>query len=262
MVGIDRLPGRYHIFCMPTALASAKLLYALGRITKDPSKLEVVFGLVDTFMKDPESVAQFTKVLARPELEAPCRTRLRTPALVLGELEALPEGSFGRAAAAFFRAANLDPGALPRKDPTNDAEWLSAHLYETHDLWHVATGFGPDVASELGLQAFYAAQFDAPLPAAILSAGLLNSVIYAQDEVRTRIAAIARGWNMGIAAKLFVGQDWTQFLALPLEEVRARLEVVVDPREDATRAAMHATAVGGAHSRTFTSKTSLDAAAE
>jgi ubiquinone biosynthesis protein Coq4 len=31
--------------------------------------------------------------------------------------------------------------------------------YETHDIWHVVTGFHTDVAGELGLQAFYLAQF-------------------------------------------------------------------------------------------------------
>ncbi|MFO0665769.1 MAG: Coq4 family protein [Polyangiaceae bacterium] len=232
---------------MPSLIASAKVLYALARITKDPSQLEVVFSLVDTLRTDPESVAQFTKVFERPELDAPRKVMLRTPTLVLSDLDKLPEGSFGRAAAAFFRAANLDPGALPRTDPTNDVEWLSAHLYETHDLWHVLTGFGPDVASELGLQAFYAAQFDAPLPVAILSAGLLNSVLFTPSEGRGRIAAIARGWAMGEKAKLLVGQDWTKYLAMPLESVRAELGVVVDPAEDATKQALakvHAGAVG------------------
>lgn len=223
---------------MPSLIASAKIFYALARIAKDPSKLEVVFGLVDTLRTDPESIAQFTQVFARPEMDAPRKARLRTPTLDLTELDKLPEGSFGRAAAAFFRAANLDPGALPRTDPTNDVDWLSAHLYETHDLWHVATGFGPDVAGELGLQAFYAAQFDAPLPVAILSAGLFNSVVFTPSEGRGRIAAIARGWNMGIKAKLLLGQDWTKLLPMPLDEVRAQLGLVVDSAEDATKHAL------------------------
>ena len=223
---------------MPSLIASAKVLYALARIAKDPSQLEVVFSLVDTLRTDPESTARFTKVFARPEMDAPRKAKLRTPTLVLTELDKLPEGSFGRAAAAFFRASNLDPGALPRTDPKTDVEWLTSHLYETHDIWHVATGFGPDVASELGLQAFYAAQFDAPLPVAILSAGLLNSVVFTPGEGRERIAAIARGWNMGIKAKLLLGQDWTKFLPLPLEEVRAQLGLVVDAAEDATKQAI------------------------
>ncbi len=33
------------------------------------------------------------------------------------------------------------------------------HLYQTHDIWHVVTGWGNDLPGEVGLGGFYSAQF-------------------------------------------------------------------------------------------------------
>lgn len=36
------------------------------------------------------------------------------------------------------------------------------HFYQTHDIWHVVTGWGNDLPGELELGTFYAAQFGNP----------------------------------------------------------------------------------------------------
>ena len=62
---------------------------------------------------------------------------------------------------------NLDPkDILVPENVGSDFDYVRAHLRETHDVWHPVTGFDTDVAGELGLQAFYLAQFQAPLLAA------------------------------------------------------------------------------------------------
>jgi ubiquinone biosynthesis protein Coq4 len=202
------------------------------RLVRDPRRLDAVFDLSDALERDPEAVAQFSAALGQPQAARACAARLRTPTLDLDTLDRAPAGSLGRAAADFFRAHGLDPGALPRKEPTSDSDWLSTHLYETHDLWHVLTGFRPDVAGELGLQAFYAAQVPGPFPVAILSAGLLNTLLYAQDDKTARLAAIARGWEMGTRAAPLVGLDWMLVIDQPLDAVRAHLAIGTRLAED------------------------------
>ena len=93
---------------------------------------------------------------------------------------------------------NLDWEALivPEDDGT-EGGWFFAHMRETHDIWHVATGFGTDVAGELGLQAFYLAQLKAPLSTLLLSVGMLNTFLYAMDDRDWRMRNIVRGWLMG-----------------------------------------------------------------
>lgn len=212
---------------------AAKAVTAFVRIVRDPGQLDVVFALVDSVFEDEASQAAIEANLAKPAVSKAARDRVRLPSLELDRLAKLPPGSFGEVAGRFFRTHGLDPHALPRRQPTTDKEWLSAHLYETHDLWHVLTGFAPHVEGELGLQAFYVAQVEGVVGLSILSAGFLNTLIYAHDERKTRLDAISRGWQLGKNADVVVGADWGAMLPEPLDAVRERFGIVVPKEHDA-----------------------------
>jgi len=207
-----------------TPLAAVKALWAFVTLARDPNKLGMVFELRDSmaspevvrpmaehFRKDPEGA----KALAE-------RVRLRVD---LAALDRLPKGTLGREFADHMRRNGLDPGAIPNLPSPDEIEFVSAHLYDTHDVWHVVTGFGTDVAGELGLQAFYLAQFPGPLSAAILSVGLLNTFLKAMDDRGPRMDAIAHGWTLGKKAKPFFGARWDELWEVPLDEVRRRYGV-------------------------------------
>ncbi len=213
-----------------------QMTLAFTRIVRDPGRLDVVFDLIDGLGENPETRAEVQATLALPHVAAAANQRIRLAELRLDSLAKLPSGSLGEAAGRFFRAHQLDPAALPRRKAEDDVAWLFAHLYETHDLWHVLTGFSPDVAGELGLQAFYLAQVEGSVALSILSAGLLNTLIYKPEERRERMAAITRGYAMGIRAKNIVGLDWDTLLGDPLEQVRALLDIDVDTQHDAITA--------------------------
>jgi ubiquinone biosynthesis protein COQ4 len=198
-------------------------LRSLLIIARDPRRLDAVFKLResidDTKVLDP--------VLARLRANDFCARALserpRLGRVDLAALGRLPEGTLGRAYADFMRAAGLDPANLPLLESRNEYQWFAAHLYETHDLWHVATGFEPDVAGELGLQAFYLAQFEGPLPVAILSAGLLNTVLFSMNEAGKRMEEIVRGFQLGRAARPLFGVRWAEQWSRPLDDVRREL---------------------------------------
>lgn len=80
-----------------------------------------------------------------------------------------------------------------------------------------------------GLQAIYAAQTWSVLPAALLSALLLNAAIK-RDEVamKDRISAIAAGWRIGTQAKLLLGYPWNDRFTWQLSECRKEMNVVVE----------------------------------
>ena len=100
--------------------------------------------------------------------------------------------------------------AIPTLPVSDEFTFIRAHLYETHDVWHAVTGFGADVAGELGLQAFYGAQAPSTLPLFLLAMGFLNTAIYSPDERERRIDAIARGWEMGRNAQALFGVRWDE----------------------------------------------------
>src|SRR5262249_44288573 len=133
------------------------------RLVRDPTRVDLVFDLADALPTDPEYV--------RPMLEQPAVVAFlarRTPPLrvSLPALRALPEGTLGRAFAAFLDQRGFDPtGLYHSSDDTQNDNFnrFKIHLERTHDLWHTTLGFDTDIAGELGLQTFMLAQLDTQL---------------------------------------------------------------------------------------------------
>ncbi len=200
---------------------------AFVRIVIDPSRLDEVFHLADG-LADPEELRPIVAAVTRhPAGAAALRERPRLR-LDLPSLRALPAGSLGRAYADLMTANGLDPKDIPTLAAVDDGTYVRAHLYETHDLWHTVTGFGTDVAGELGLQAFYAAQLPGKLPTALLAGGLFNTLVRAHDDRDRRLREIARGWLLGRRAQPLFGLRWSELVATPLDEVRAALGLDLD----------------------------------
>lgn len=143
----------------------------------------------------------------------------------LAQLRRLPKGTFGRASADFFDDQNLDPNALDVNVGKTADDLMMGHLYETHDLWHVVTGFKTDVAGELGLQAFYAAQSPAPLAIALISLGLMNAFLYEREDSYRRLEQVAHGWMLGKKSRNLFGINWASLWDVPLEDLRRELKV-------------------------------------
>ncbi len=143
----------------------------------------------------------------------------------MDEMIAMPETTLGGAYARYLRKRDLSPESIPDLPASGDIEYMIAHYYETHDLWHVLTGFDTDPAGEAGVQAFLLAQSRSYLPLLVLSSILLNTVLYAYEDRVARLDALTRGWLLGRAAKSFVGVDWRPYLARPLDEVRREFAI-------------------------------------
>jgi ubiquinone biosynthesis protein Coq4 len=199
-------------------LHAAQGIKAFTAIVRDPTRLNEVFALREALGTEERLAAPVTALRRHPQAAAAFADKRR---LAVDALSLLPDGTLGRAFADFLKENKLDPAAIPRLSATSDVDYFSAHLYETHDLWHVLTGFGVDVAGELGLQAFYATQFPGGLPLVILAAGFFNTLLQGADDHEARVAEIARGFALGRRAKLLFGVAWGEHWARPLSDVRA-----------------------------------------
>lgn len=206
-------------------LAGLKALRGFITLVRDPREIDGVFTIsdalrtpadvqpmVDWFRRDPTGRRALDE---RPRLD-----------LDLDRLGRLPPGTLGRAYADHMNGNSFDPKGFPNLPSGNAVDFVSAHLYDTHDVWHVVTGFGTDVAGELGLQAFYLAQFPAKLGVTLLAAGMLNTLgPRGFDDRDRRMREVVRGWMLGRTSRPLFGVRWDDLWALPLAEVRARLGV-------------------------------------
>jgi ubiquinone biosynthesis protein COQ4 len=147
----------------------------------------------------------------------------------LEELEQLPEGTLGRVFAAHCRTRSLNPN-LVHVPPTDEVGWLLNRLYQTHDVWHVVTGWGNDLAGEVGLGGFYAAQLGNPAFFGYLFALIQLNVIWRRGDLGQVFEAFCAGYESGKQSQPLFGADWDALWAVPLDEVRRRFEISLERR--------------------------------
>jgi ubiquinone biosynthesis protein COQ4 len=144
-------------------------------------------------------------------------------------LRALPEGSLGRIYLAFMAregitanglAAAADEGYSQRStDP--DVRTFAVWARDSHDLWHVLTGYGRDPLGELCLLGVLHSQIYNPGTAFIALLGLLQ--VPFEYPGAPSVRAVLQGFAIGRRAEWMIAQDWEALLELPIDEVRARL---------------------------------------
>jgi len=210
------------------------------RLVKDPGQLDAIFGFIED-LNDPEAIEPIRAHFATLPRGDALQRKPRLGRLDCGELARLPEGTLGHAFGTHMIERGLDPNAIPSLKADEEWEYVLAHVYETHDIWHVVTGFDTDVPGELGLQAFNLAQFPGRVGLMLLAAGMLNTLIFHPEERVERLDAIARGWRLGREAAPLLGIDWKRWWLRPLDEVRAELLLAdVDELVEGTEEARHA----------------------
>ena len=94
------------------------------------------------------------------------RQRIRecvpAPPISLEVLESCPSGSLGQVFAEHCRNRNINPNLIdiPLE---HESDRVLQHLFQTHDIWHVLTGWGMDNVGEVGLGGFYCGQMGSPV---------------------------------------------------------------------------------------------------
>jgi ubiquinone biosynthesis protein COQ4 len=153
--------------------------------------------------------------------------RYLTPPPDLAYLATLPSGSLGRCFAEYIQKTGFDPNYYRALPITDDTNYILTRLRQTHDIWHLVTGLGSSVNSELGLQAFCLAQIRIPLPILLIAGGLLRTLFTQPEELGLLLEQIAIGYRMGAKAKPFLAQRWEQNWDKPLDQLREYLNVTI-----------------------------------
>jgi ubiquinone biosynthesis protein Coq4 len=159
-----------------------------------------------------------------PRTAEAIRARRPFGPIVLEGLALLPEGSLGRVFADHCRERGIDPN-LVHVPPTDEVGWLLNHMYQTHDVWHVVTGWGNDLAGEVGLAGFYAAQFGNPAFFGYMLALILLNVVTRKADLGEVFEAFSAGYQNGKRTQPLFGADWDALWTAPIGEVRQRFEI-------------------------------------
>jgi ubiquinone biosynthesis protein Coq4 len=136
----------------------------------------------------------------------------------------LPPGTLGQVFASHCLARAIDPN-LVSVPADSDSEFVMAHLFEAHDIWHVTTGWGNDELGEVGLGGFYLAQLGLPLIALMLVLILVNTIVRHPATLRARMDALVAGYQMGKSARPLFGVRWDQMWTKPIIEIRREFKL-------------------------------------
>lgn len=143
----------------------------------------------------------------------------------LDVLAALPAGTLGHAYATFLRSRGLTPDVFdgaPREVSDPRMAYIHQRMRQTHDLWHVVTGYDTDPASEIALQAFTFGNTGAPSTFILALAGTLRGSL----EYPRLALDVVEAFQAGRRAAKLGTFPWEDHWSTPLAVLRPLLNVV------------------------------------
>ncbi len=210
------------------ALRSVRALIA------DPENTAEVFKVIEALKG-----ASLKRAVERLESYPQGRELLRQKPDILASLrdrevlQAMPDGSLGRAYLDFVESQDLSADGLveaseevPREVAYTPAEyWLANRLRDIHDLQHVMCGYGRDELGELSLLSFMVTQTP--------NRGISFIIFMAKRKFREEAPdipvqdCIDEGRRIGESATWFATVSWEERLAEPLQQIRVDLGLAV-----------------------------------
>lgn len=161
---------------------------------------------------------------ADPRTAAAMKARRPFGPIRLDSLAGCPDGSLGRVFVDHCQTRGVDPNLL-HVPPDSEIEWMLNHFYQTHDIWHVVTGWGMDLPGEVGLGAFCAAQFGDPAFFGFMNALVMVNVVLRRADLGEVFEAFSIGYQAGKHSEPLFGTDWDALWDRPIEEVRAGFSI-------------------------------------
>jgi ubiquinone biosynthesis protein Coq4 len=205
-------------------------LWAIYRLAKNTQATKYVFMIGDAQDNICESERRrggFTDPFRKNEaLEAMWQARFRTPAYDLDELAKLPADSLGGAYARHMRANELRPDYYRETTPRTRMQFLRQRMRQTHDVWHVLTGWGTDEFDEVGIQGFTAGQYMSSMAAIIGAAAFLKSILRCRfNELERHVDNFCEGYGAGKRADNLLAVKWEELWSESVDGLRRRFRV-------------------------------------
>lgn len=160
----------------------------------------------------------------KPEVAEIIAQRYMAPPHDLEALLQYPKDSLGYTYANSLKQSGFQTLAA-EVEIDSDTSYVENRWQQTHDIWHIITGFDTSEIGEIGLQAFYLAQFQLPLASMLIANALISITLFQPEVLSPLLGAIAKGWEMGQKAKPLIAQKWEEAWEKPVAVWRLELNV-------------------------------------
>jgi ubiquinone biosynthesis protein COQ4 len=215
-------------------------LKALGRLLSDKEDTGQVFEIMAALNGD-STAKGYRRLLDAPNGGRLAYERLELSARLMDDawLDSFAEGTVGAAYRHFVRSENLSAEGLAevsrqqrggQADVRHPYAWYGRRIRDTHDLWHILSGYHRDGLGEACLVAFSYAQTRS-LGWALIAFG---AALKGGAQHRR---AIWQGYRRGATAGWLPGEDYERLMSEPLEAARRRLNITPASAYDAVPAA-------------------------
>ena len=211
-----------------------KAVYHMHKLVQDKENTEQFFHMMEA-LNGAALINRFDDFMQSPEGQKRFETRRYLPPILDDHdwIKDLSEDSLGRAYIKFMAEEGLTAQGLVdesdkfrenAKSYADDFDWYTKRLRDTHDMFHILTGYGRDPLGEACLLSFTHPQHKAR--------GFLIVGFMATFEVKKRVknavdvwACFKEGRLNGGLAKVIAEHDIIELMHLPLEEARDRLGI-------------------------------------
>ncbi len=209
-----------------------RALAALARLFKDKDDTAQVFEIMRA-LNGPAGQQLYLRLLSTPEGGRLAYEHVELAPRLMDRdwLASLPAGSVGAAYAEFMGRENLSADGLAEESRKGLADgqmelahpyaWFGRRMRDTHDIWHVLTGYSRDTLGEVCLVTFSYQQTKG-LGWALIGAGAYLRTAGRRHAGAYR-AAIREASRRGKASAWLPGEDYERLLAEPLDAARRRL---------------------------------------
>jgi len=222
-------PGR-----RPMRVQPLKAWRHMQRLIANKEDTEQVFQIIEA-LNGRSFEKNFKAFINSPEGPELLRARQYLPPLLDDHswIEKLPEETVGRAYIAFMRREGLSAQGLVEESEKfrsrarefdDDYLWYANRLRDTHDLFHVLTGYNRDALGEASLLAFTYSQNPGRGVLFISFMGCRTIAKRAPKEARI-MDCFREGKRNGAMAQKITRQDIIALMHEPLEAARARLGI-------------------------------------
>jgi ubiquinone biosynthesis protein COQ4 len=108
----------------------------------------------------------------------------------------------------------------------DDLSYVKLRKMQTHDIWHVITGYNTNLLGELALQGFYQGQSPTVYQTLLMLALVLHYATIQTKELDLALEALFEGWQRGRAAHPLWAVRWEEMWERSLTDIQTEYNIL------------------------------------